>query len=610
MLGKLRKYYSAVIERINLFLYDTKNRVVPFSRLLTFLTALAGMAVVIYYYGFPHAADEQEMLVKFIRGSMGMFLGTYFIRLVYASDKLDFFKRNAGESLFMWMLIIELASEAFFGYSIVESTLQSLFMESYRSWYLLSVNLYMLVLVGFELLRYSQRVMTLAIRPAILFAVSFVLIILVGAGLLKMPEMSVTGVETTWLDAVFTSASATCVTGLITLDTATHWTFKGHFVILLLMQVGGIGILSFASFFTFFLRSGVGVRHQTMLQDLLSADSPMNTRTMLTQIVLYTILIEGVGALLIYSLWSPDIVFTGTSQKIFYSVFHAVSGFCNAGFALFSNGLMEAGIATSYLLHLVFVVLIVIGGIGFPVLREMTDRKILRERMKKPWKNWSVGTTVAIYSTIILVVGGTLLFWLLEEDNTLAAHTTLTGRAITALFQSVTARTAGFNTVDLGMLAMPTYILFIFLMFIGASSGGTGGGIKTSTFFVILQSGLATIRGKQRVDFQGRTISQDLINKAYTLFIFGASFVLILVFGLSISEPDVPIIKLVFEAVSAFATVGVTAGVTGGLSVAGKVMIIVAMFFGRIGILTLAFAISSPVESNKYQYPKAKLVIG
>lgn len=567
------------------------------------------MAVVIYYYGFPHEPQEQEMLVKFIRGSMGMFLVTYFIRLVYASGKLDFFKRNAGESVFMLLLIVELGSEAFFGYSIVQSTLESLFMESYRSWYLLSVNLYMLVLVGFELLRYSQRVMTLSIRPAVLFAVSFILIICVGAGLLKMPEMTVPGVETSWLDAVFTSASATCVTGLITLDTATHWTFKGQFIILILMQIGGIGIISFASFFTFFLRSGVGVKHQTMLQDLLSSDSPMNTRTMLTQIVLYTLLIEGAGAVLIYSLWGPDIVFSGTGEKIFYSVFHAVSGFCNAGFALFSNGLMEAGIATSYLLHLVFVALIIVGGIGFPVLREMTDVQVLRERMRKPWKNWSVGTTVAIYSTIILVVGGTLLFWLLEQGNTLQGHQG-SGRLITALFQSVTARTAGFNTVDMSAFTIPTYILFIFLMFIGASSGGTGGGIKTSTFFVILQSGLATIRGKQRVDFQGRTISQDLINKAYTLFIFGASFVLLLVFGLSISEPDVPIIKLVFEAVSAFATVGVSAGVTSGLSVAGKLMIIVAMFFGRIGILTLAFAISSPVESNKYQYPKAKLTIG
>lgn len=609
MLGKLRKYYLAALERVNLFLYDTKSRVVPFSRFVTLLTALLGMGVVIYYYGFPHGTGEQETLVKIIRGSMGMFLFTYLIRLVYASEKLVFFKRNTGESLFMLLLMLELASEALFGYSIVESTLESFFMESYRSWYLLSVNLYMLLLVGFEFLRYSQRVMTLAIRPAILFAVSFILIILVGAGLLKMPEMTVPGVETTWLDAVFTSASATCVTGLITLDTATHWTFKGRFIILILMQVGGIGILSFASFFTFFLRSGVGVKHQTMLQDLLSSDSPMNTRTMLTQIIFYTLLIEGAGAVLIYSLWSPEIAFSGTGEKVFYSIFHAVSGFCNAGFALFSNGLMEAGIATSYLLHLVFVALIIMGGIGFPVLREMTDRQILRERMKKPWKHWSVGTTVAIYSTVILVVGGTVLYYFLEKNNTLLGHQG-SGKMITALFQSVTARTAGFNTVDMGQFTMPTYVLFIFLMFIGASSGGTGGGIKTSTFFVILQAGIATIRGKQRVDFQGRTISQDLINKAYTLFIFGATFVLLLVFGLSISEPDVPIIKLVFEAVSAFATVGVSAGVTGGLSVAGKVMIIVAMFFGRIGILTLAFAISSPVESNKYQYPKAKLSIG
>jgi Trk-type K+ transport system membrane component len=296
-------------------------------------------------------------------------------------------------------------------------------------------------------------------------------------------------------------------------------------------------------------------------------------------------------------------------HKMFYSLFHSISAFCNAGITLFSDGLMTKGIATSYIQLVVFAVLIVLGGIGFPVLRDLTSISRLRERMRKPWMRWKMSTNVALYASGLLIIGGAVGFYLLERNNAIAGAKPLEALVI-SLFHSISSRTAGFNTVDMNALGTSTYIMFIFLMFIGASSGGTGGGIKTSTFFVILLAGYSTIRGKKILHFRGKTLAQDLLNKAYTLFIFGASWVLFTVFCLSISDPHINIMTIVLKAVSAFSTAGFAVGSVADLSIFGKTIIAISMFVGRVGFLTLAFALSSPVESNKYKYPDTHMMIG
>ena len=296
---------------------------------------------------------------------------------------------------------------------------------------------------------------------------------------------------------------------------------------------------------------------------------------------------------------------------MFYSIFHAVSAFCNAGFSLFSNSLYEESVQSSYLLHIIVGITIIVGSLGFSTIQDLMSPAQLRERLEKPWKGWKLGSKIAVYTSVILIVIGTIVFFSLEihNENTLA-NKTIFEQAISAFFQSTTARTAGFNTIDIGAMAIPSVVFMIFLMFIGASSGSTGGGIKTSTFLLITISAFATIRGRKYVEIGKRTISSELLNKAFSIFIFAASYNLLMIFLLTISDSDKPILELVFEQVSAFATVGLSMGITSDLSTFGKTVIIISMFIGRIGTLTLALALSGRDKCNSYQYPKAHLMVG
>ncbi|MHB1279415.1 MAG: potassium transporter TrkG, partial [Bacteroidia bacterium] len=294
---------------------------------------------------------------------------------------------------------------------------------------------------------------------------------------------------------------------------------------------------------------------------------------------------------------------------MFYSVFHAVSAFCNAGFALFTNGLAEVGIQTNYILHMCVAATIFFGGLGFPALRYIFEIQNVRERLSKPWKKWKLSTQIAFYGSLILIAVGALMFYLLERNGVIAGASSMPA-LVTSIFQSVTTRTAGFNTVDFSLLGNPILIIFIFLMFIGASSGSTGGGIKTSTFVVIFTAILATVTGRKVVTLGRRTISQELIYKAFAVFIFSATFIFICVVLLVIAEPGIEVTRLVFEEVSAFATVGLSTGITAQLSDFSKIVLIVSMFVGRIGILSLAFSLSVSTKSNDYLYPKSHIMIG
>lgn len=253
--------------------------------------------------------------------------------------------------------------------------------------------------------------------------------------------------------------------------------------------------------------------------------------------------------------------------------------------------------------------IIFFGSLGFPAIQDLFGIKSLRQRMKQPWRDWALSTKVSLYSSVILVVLGAVLFFVLEGDNTLH-ETGSFGKVTHSIFQSITTRTAGFNTVDFGSLAIPTLVFMILFMFIGASSASTGGGIKTSTFVVIFLSVFATIRNRKHIELAGRTLSTELLNRALTIFIFAASYIFLSVFTLSITDPNIDIIDITFEAVSAFCTVGVSTGITAELSSAGQIVLMTSMYLGRVGILTLVVALSSAKGSKNYQYPNAHLMIG
>ncbi len=596
-------------DRLNLFFYGIEGGVSIFFKTLTMLASAICLVVFVMYYGFPNTPEEEQFYLRIIKYSFVVYLANYIVRLYYSRSFVKFIKEYWVETILMSLFVLDNAFFYLSGEQLISKLINAAGIVNYESFYNLILQVYILVFVWLDVVAYNELMLNIKVKPAILFVLSFFSIVTVGTLTLMLPEMTTHKGSMPFIDALFTTVSATCVTGLTVVDTASYFTFKGQFVIMMLIQIGGIGIVSFASFFALFLKSGIGIKHQTVLQDFLSTESLYNTRTLLRQIIVYTIIIELIGSWLVFMLWDPAIQFQTIGHKIFYSVFHTISAFNNAGFSLFSLGMMEGVLRTSYILHLVIAMLIILGGLGFPTLRDLTEPARLRERMNKPWKQWKTSTTVAINATAILVVGGTIVFYFLEKNNTLINLKT-SEALITALFQSVTTRTAGFNTVDIALLATPTYILFIFLMYIGASSGGTGGGIKTSTFFVLLLSGISTIKGRKKLEFRRRTIPFDLVNKAFTIFIFSATYILFIVFLLSITEHDKPILNIVFEAVSAFATTGLSTGITASLSFWGKIIITFTMFLGRVGTLTLAFAVSSPVESKGYKYPNTHIMIG
>lgn len=596
-------------ERLNRVLYGSRERVFYLLRLFTYLNALTAIGILVYGYGFRLAREEVSWIYGWLDVTFAVFVALYLVRVLYSFHRRDYVKQTITEALMMGMLLVNGVFNYIFGYKILFYLSERLEFESYTAFYEIVSAVFTLLLVGVEVAKASTLLPTIKIKPATAFLSSFVLLILLGTGLLMLPAMTSSPTSMPFIDALFTSASASCVTGLIVVDTATYFTFKGQLVIMFLIQVGGIGIVSFATFFATILREGVGLKHQSIIQDFLNSDSLYSARGLLRQVIWLTLLIELISATAIFMTWGDAVHFENLSQKLFYSLFHAVSAFCNAGFSLYTNGLYELPVRGAYVLHLVIAVTIVFGGLGFSPIMDVFSIRSLRERLAMPWKDWKLNSKIAIYMSLILIVFGTIGYYGLERKNTLA-ELNLVEALITSFFQSVSTRTAGYNTVDFTVIGDSALILMIFLMFVGASPGSTGGGIKTTTFLVIAVAVLSSIKGRKIISIDKRTIPMSLLFKAFSVITFSAAYCLVGVFLLSITEPKHDSIDLLFEQVSAFATVGLSTGVTATLSVYGKVVIILSMFVGRVGTITLALALSRPVTTNAYQYPDAHLMIG
>lgn len=593
-------------ERIYLTLYDSKAPVLSFFKYSSILVSLVALGSITIYYGFPKDLATIEYSSIIINVSLFFYGIKYLVKWFYNYNMLEYLKSNWTQGLILLVFMVYISVTAISDRSVFEMLTLHLNSEHIATYSLILIQIYFLVVVFLEVASSSAKIANLNLNPAMLLLLSFLILISVGTGLLMLPELTNGGIS--FLDALFTSTSASCVTGLIVVDTATAFTYKGQIVIMLLIQLGGINIISFATFFVTFSRKAGGLKYQSLLKDFLSAEKLSDSRLILRQIVLFSFLFELLGTLLIYFSWGEQTMFADTAHKIFYSAFHSVSAFNNAGFSLFTNNLFESGIRQLYGLQLIIIFLVFFGGLGFITIQDVFSFDKLKLK-RNPWRKLQVNTKVTLLFSISLVVVGSVLFYYLEKGNTLKEQHGA-GLIITSLFQSVTTRTAGFNTVDIGALAMPVMILFMFLMFIGASSGSTGGGIKVTTFAIIIKSAIATIRGQKNVEFFKRNISFKVVNRAYSITLFSFTVIFVSVFLLAITEHDKSFMQLIFEEFSAFGTVGLSTGITASLSPAGKIIILISMFIGRIGTLTLALAISKKVISSKYKYADAAMMVG
>lgn len=452
-------------------------------------------------------------------------------------------------------------------------------------------------------------------NTAFVFIASFFFIILIGSLLLMLPNATTKPIS--FVDALFTSASAVCVTGLTVLDTAQDFTGIGQFIILMLIQIGGLGIMTFAGLFAYLATGSVSFHNQMALKSMVSSDRISNVITIITRILIVTFFFETMGAIFIYFSTAQS-QFNGNIARIFFAIFHSVSAFCNAGFSTESAGLYTETLRYNYFLHIIIALLIILGGMGFPIVFNLFSYLRLKlTRLLNNLMNHSlpevrtrivqVNSKLAFATTGILLLIGFFSYLLLEQQGTLIDHETITGKIVTSFFGSVTPRTAGFNTVDLTQMTLPMVMFYLLLMWIGASPASTGGGIKTTTAAVAFLNLRSVVRDRKRTEVFRTQISEGSINRAFAIIITSLLVIGVTVLLISIYDGDKGILKIAFESFSAFSTVGLTLGITPQLSDFSKVVLVITMFIGRVGTLTLLMAFIAKANEQPYQYPDEEI---
>jgi Trk-type K+ transport system membrane component len=605
----------ALREKVNLYLYDSKTKVLGILSFLNVLVSLTALGVLIYYYGFRLTSESKEVCFKILEISFGFYILRYLLKFVYDFNPREFIRNNWFEGGIVLLLLVEGVAYNLFDTMVIEPVFISLGFEDFGAFSTIFVQLFIFIIILNNLFKERQFKPWLKIHPGWLFTISIALMTLVGGLLLMLPEMSRIDGGMEFTDSLFLSMSSVSVTGLSTVDIADALTFKGQLIVLVLIKLGGLNTIAFGALMLVVAKFGVGIKYHEVIEDFVNRDSILKAKTMLAKIVIWASTIEIIGIILLFIGFGSEGVFADTGERTFQAIFHGISGFNNAGLSTLNGGLMHPDVLHNTFTHTVIMVLFFLGGFGMIYLFDLFEISRLRERMRKPWKTIEFGTKISLYFTLGLIAFGAIVFLCVEWNRSLAGEGALNSVVI-SIFESLTTRNAGFNVVDTHSLAMPVLIVFLFLMFVGASSGSAGGGIRTSTFAIMWASVISTIKGKKHTELFKRTIANDTVLKAYAIFIFFVIGNIVGPFILSITEADLlkntdyDFMDLVFEHVSAASTVGLSSGLTAELSIGGKYVLIVAMFIGRVGTLTLAYLVGKRVISRNYKYPSGHTMVG
>lgn len=567
-------------------------------------TIILGIIAFIFDFGFPQNDFSQRILDKFYFIVLGVGIISTIARYI---ENFRLIKRK----VFIFdFLSIGFTLWIFYMYLFVSVPFETDLILENPIWVRIAVVFTFIREFSEIKLNYKRTLL----NPAQLFVVSFLLIILIGTFLLMLPKASYEGLS--FIDALFTSTSAVCVTGLIVVDTGSYFTEFGQIIIITLIQIGGLGILTFASYFSYFFKGGTSYENQVALSAITSSKKLGEVFSTLKYIIIITFIIELFAGILIYSSLEAD-KFPSQYDQIFFSVFHAVSAFCNAGFSTLSKSLYEDSFKFNYFIQLTVILTFVLGGLGFPIVSNIIN--FLKYRLKnlfsfgknnvgyRPWV-LNLNSRINLITTLSISAIAFVAFYILEYHNTLAEHQGF-GKVVTALFGATTPRTAGFNTIDTSSMLFPTTIMVVFLMWIGASPASTGGGIKTSTFAIAILNIYSLARGKTRIEIFRREIAGISVRRAFaiislSLIVISSGIVLISVF-----DSDKKLLDIGFECFSAYSTVGLSLGITADLTNMSKLIIIIIMFVGRVSMLTFVIAIFKKIKHINYQYPTEEITI-
>lgn len=481
---------------------------------------------------------------------------------------------------------------------------------------LISLILYILIRIT-----YFMRIVYVKIHnPAFIFITSFVFLSFLGSILLMLPASTVKKIS--FIDALFTSTSAVCVTGLVVLDTAKDFTYLGKIFILILIELGGLGILTITSFFSYFFRDGFSFKEAIFVSNFLNTKTTSNVLSLAVKVVMFTLTVEFIGTLLIYfSIKEKNTI--ESDSLLFFSIFHSISAFCNSGFSTLSQGLYSQSVKFNYLFQLIIASLLILGGIGFNILFNfftyvwLTIKKYFfkifkDEDFRRPAHVVTLNTQIVILTTFFLLFFGTIFYYISEYYYSLSEHSSFHGKWVASFFSSATSRTAGFHVLNMNAFTPITIFFTIFLMWIGASPASTGGGIKTSTFALALMNIISLSRGKNRLEIQRKEISSESIRLSFSIIMLSIMVIYISILIIIFLDPKEDILSISFEVFSAFSTAGLSLGITSNLSNGSKLVLILLMLLGRIGVFNVMIGLfrKNKIGSHHYyRYPKGNILI-
>lgn len=580
---------------------------------ITYLASMALIVGVVYEHGFPLSMEEVFQLHTLYKTVWVIFLldVTLHILLEYRGKKKQYRKLAW---ILSWLLYLTLIPVIFHRPEEPGAIL--------HIWEFLHGKFYhVALLLVFSFLNISNGLVRLLGRrtnPSLILAASFLVIILIGTGLLMLPRCTVEGIS--WVDSLFVSTSAVCVTGLTPVDVSTTFTLGGQIVIILLIQIGGLGVMTLTSFFAMFFMGNTSLYNQVVVRDMVSSNSLGSLFSTLLYILGFTLVIEGVGML---SIWFSIRNTLGMSleEELWFSAFHAISAFCNAGFSTLSGNLSNPLVMTNHnWLYISVSFLIILGGIGFPILVNFKD--IVLYHLRHFWRFihtfrfdkhrmphlYNLNTKIVMTVTFLLLLFGTLAIAAFEWNASFAGMS-VADKWTQAFFNATCPRTAGFSSVDLASLSVQTILIYLLLMWIGGAAQSTAGGIKVNAFAVVVLNLIAVVKGSERVEVYGRELSVDSIRRSNATVVLSLSVLFVFVFILSIWEPEMSILTLTFECVSALSTVGSSLNATPLLCDNSKLLLSLLMFIGRVGLITLMLGIVKQQKNKKYRYPSDNIII-
>lgn len=601
------------------FLYQNKL-LQPYIRsflaataVITYVASIAFLCALIYQYGFeltPETADKLNTLYKAVWIVFLADMSLHWL-LEYADTRKKYRKLAWVLSILLYLTLVPVIFHR-------PEDNGSILMF----WEILHSKLYHVVVLSvLSLLQLSNglvRLLGKRTNPSLILAVSFFIIILVGTGLLMLPRCTISGIS--WVDSLFISTSAVCVTGLTSVDLTTTFTTEGFVVILLLIQIGGLGVMTLTSFFALFFMGNTSLYNQLVVRDMVNSKSLGSLLSTLLYTLGFTLVIETMGMITIW-LSIHGTMEMNLEEELAFAVFHSISAFCNAGFSTLPGNLGNPLMMNNHnLFYALISILVILGGIGFPILvnlkeiifyrlKRMTQFLLRKNKVSaKSVQLYNLNTRIVVTMTFLLLAAGTLILLAFEWNHAFAGMS-IAEKCTHAFFNAACPRTAGFSSVDFSLFGIQSILIYILLMWIGGGAQSTAGGIKVNAFAVVILNLAAVIRGSQRVEVHGRELAHDSIRRSNATVVMSLIILFVSIFLLSWLEPTLPLLSLTFEAVSALSTVGSSLNLTPLLQESSKLVIVVLMFVGRVGLITMMLGIVKQKKNTKYKYPSDNIII-